>query len=119
MNRLTKVGGAVVGVGAGVAAVLWLMRDRLSGPPVEPVTVDDAPAFRVPPSPKNRSKAPSVDDLSEVTGIGPVYRARLEEAGIGSFAALAAADPESVAEAAEVAVDRAQDWIEQAAGLAG
>ena len=117
MNRLTKVGGAVVGVGAGVAAVLWLMRDKLSGPAVEPVTVDDAPAFRVPPPPTKRT-AP-VDDLSDVTGIGPVYRARLGEAGIDSFAALAAADAESVAEAAGVPVDRAQDWIEQAAGLAG
>jgi predicted flap endonuclease-1-like 5' DNA nuclease len=119
MNRLTKVGGAVVGVGAGVAAVLWLMRDKLAGPTAAPVTAADAPAFRVPPSPAKRPTAASVDDLSEVNGIGPVYRARLEQAGIGSFDALAAADAEVVAESAQVAIDRAQDWIEQAAGLAG
>ena len=118
MNRLTKVGGAVVGVGAGIAAVLWLMRDKLSGPPVAPVTADDAPAFRVPP-PRTAATAPATDDLSEVTGIGPVYKARLEEAGIGSFALLAAADAEAVATAAGVTADRARDWIEQAAGLAG
>ena len=118
MNRLTKVGGAVAGVGAGIAAVLWLMRDKLSGPAVEPVSADDAPAFRVPPTQKS-SSAPAADDLSEITGIGPVYKARLVEAGIGSFAALAAADPASVAEAAQVPVDRAKDWIEQAAGLTG
>jgi polyhydroxyalkanoate synthase len=54
-------------------------------------------------------------DLESVNGIGPTYAERLREAGIDGLAALAAADPESVAEAAEVPVSRAEDWIGQAA----
>ncbi|MEF8868360.1 MAG: class III poly(R)-hydroxyalkanoic acid synthase subunit PhaC [Haloarculaceae archaeon] len=54
-------------------------------------------------------------DLESVNGIGPTYAERLREAGIDGLAALAAADPESVAGAAEVPVSRAEDWIGQAA----
>jgi polyhydroxyalkanoate synthase len=53
-------------------------------------------------------------DLESVNGIGPAYAGRLREAGIDGLAALAAADPEAVAEAAEVPVSRAEDWIDQA-----
>jgi len=53
-------------------------------------------------------------DLESVDGIGPTYAERLREAGIDGLAALAAADPEVVAEAAEVSVSRAEDWIGQA-----
>ncbi len=53
-------------------------------------------------------------DLESVNGIGPTYAERLREAGIDGLAALAAADPETVAEAAEVPVSRAEDWIGQA-----
>jgi polyhydroxyalkanoate synthase len=53
-------------------------------------------------------------DLESVNGIGPTYAERLREAGIDGLAALAAAAPETVAEAAEVPVSRAEDWIDQA-----
>jgi polyhydroxyalkanoate synthase len=53
-------------------------------------------------------------DLESVNGIGPTYAERLREAGIDGLAALAVADPEAVAEAAEVPVSRAEDWIGQA-----
>lgn len=56
-------------------------------------------------------ESPTVD---EVKGIGPTYSGRLEEAAIGTIADLAAADAEAVAEAAEVSVSRAEDWIERA-----
>ena len=55
------------------------------------------------------------DDLAEVWGIGPVYRARLAEAGITTFARLAAADPDAVVTATGVPPARAADWIAQAA----
>jgi len=55
------------------------------------------------------------DDLAEVWGIGPVYRARLAEAGITTFARLAAADPDAVVAATGVPPARAADWIAQAA----
>jgi polyhydroxyalkanoate synthase len=52
--------------------------------------------------------------IEAVDGIGPTYAERLRAAGIDSLAALAAAESEAVAEAAEVGVSRAQDWIDQA-----
>jgi predicted flap endonuclease-1-like 5' DNA nuclease len=58
------------------------------------------------------------EDLAEVRGIGPVFRARLTEAGITTFAGLAAADPEVVVAATGVPPARAADWISQAAALA-
>jgi hypothetical protein len=32
MKRVTKITGIVVGVGAGVAAVVWMLRDRIVKP---------------------------------------------------------------------------------------
>jgi large subunit ribosomal protein L21 len=59
------------------------------------------------------------EDLAVVSGIGPVYRSRLAEAGITTFAELAAADPPTIIDATGVTPDRAADWIAQAAALAG
>jgi len=115
VKRLTRLGGMLVGAGAAVVAVFWLLKDRITGPPQIPI--DEPPPFRVPPSPPSEAGGAG-DDLSEVSGIGPVYRARLAEAGIDSFAALAAADPALVAEAAGAPESRAVDWIGQAAALA-
>ena len=58
------------------------------------------------------------EDLAKVWGIGPVFRARLAEAGITTFAGLAAADPQVVVVATGVPPARAADWIAQAAALA-
>jgi predicted flap endonuclease-1-like 5' DNA nuclease len=59
------------------------------------------------------------DDLAQVWGIGPVYCARLAEAGITTFAGLAAADPAAVVAATGVPAARAADWIAQAGSLVG
>jgi len=56
-------------------------------------------------------------DVEAVDGIGPTYAGRLRAADLGEPAALAAADPESVAEAADVGTDRAENWIDRAARL--
>jgi polyhydroxyalkanoate synthase len=53
------------------------------------------------------------DDLTEIKGIGPKYAALLAELGIGSFAALAAADPESLSSSVDPRA-RVEDWIAQA-----
>ena len=116
MRRITKLGSYLIGIGAGAAAVVWLVKDRLLGPETVPVRPEEAPAFRVAPGPPSRPSI-SDDDLSEVKGIGPVYRARLEQAGITTFSALAAATAEDIASAAEIPADKAEDWIKQAAGL--
>ena len=46
-----------------------------------------------------------------------MYRARLEQAGLTTFAALVAAGVETVAGSADVTVERATDWVSQAAAL--
>lgn len=116
MRRITKLGGYLVGIGAGVAAVVWLVKDRLLGPEAVPVTADEAPAFRVAPGPPSEPAATG-DDLTRVKGIGPVYRARLEQAGFTTFSALSSADAADIASAAEVTADKAEGWVRQAGEL--
>ena len=53
-------------------------------------------------------------DLEKIDGIGPTYAERLREGGIRTVAELAAADPETVSELAQVGTGRVTDWIEQA-----
>jgi predicted flap endonuclease-1-like 5' DNA nuclease len=104
--------GAVVGLVAVIAGLLWLLKGRVSGPPRIPL--DEPSPFR-----PSVPEAAGADDLSEVKGIGPVYAARLADAGIDGFAALAAASAETVAESAGVSERMAIDWISQASKLAG
>ena len=53
-------------------------------------------------------------DLETVDGIGPAYAKRLRDGGIETVAELAGADPETVAEAADVGTTRAESWIASA-----
>jgi len=116
MRRITKLGGYVIGIGAGAAAVVWLVKDRLLGPETDPVRPEDASASRVAPG-KPAPPSVSDDDLSKVKGIGPVYRARLEQAGFTTFSPLALATTAEIGSAAEIPTDKAADWIRQAGGL--
>lgn len=114
---------------AGVAAIVWAMRDRFISLalPREP----QPPAFRDPsehphvphrphayePTPSATSPAtPGVgeDDLEEINGIGPVFATRLADRGITTFAALAAVHADELAEAIDTSPARVQDWIDQA-----
>jgi len=54
------------------------------------------------------------DDLEAITGVGPAYAQRLRDAGVGSVADLAAADPEELAEATDLSANRIGNWIDQA-----
>lgn len=104
---------------AAVAVIASRLRSR----------ADTAPAAGLPGVDRHRSAAPGPaeekaasdepNDLTRVRGIGPVYRARLNEAGITTFAELADAGPAAVIEAAGVTSERAADWIAQAGTLAG
>ena len=61
------------------------------------------------------------DDFEEVGGIGEIYERRLYEAGICTFAALAATSPERLAEVCQAPHLRGADyaaWIAHAAELA-
>jgi predicted flap endonuclease-1-like 5' DNA nuclease len=62
------------------------------------------------------------DDFDGLPGIGEVYERRLYEAGICTYAALAAASPERLAEVCKAPAGRTPDfaaWIALAAELAG
>ena len=54
------------------------------------------------------------EPVETITGIGPAYADRLDEAGIESVAELAAADSETIGEAIDVSPKRVADWIERA-----
>ena len=114
MKRLARVGGVLVGIGAGVVAALWLLKDKITGPAPAPVQPADAPRFRVAPP---TAPAAGGDDLTRVKGIGPVYSARLADVGISSFADLAGADPATVAERVDAAETQVAGWISQARDL--
>lgn len=107
---------------AGLAVVAARLRERLAAPvPLGSAGFESAaaaPAEGEPPPGLAPAPAPPLvpaDDLAEVWGIGPVFRGRLADAGITTFAALAASDPAVVAAAAAVPEERAADWISQAA----
>ena len=102
-----------IGVLAGLGTVIWVMRDRFISLalPREP----QPPAFRVAPhAPPAEPGSSQKDDLTIIKGIGPVYAARLEDAGIISLAGLAAAEAEAVATTIDVAAGRVSDWIAEA-----
>lgn len=140
MRRIARLFGILGGIGA----VIWAMRDRFVkvAIPREP----QPPAFKAPsrietpgaarttgettrgyPETATTSSSapespaptgPGEPDLTEVNGIGPVYAARLSEAGIDTIPALASSRPEKVAAAAEVPLSRAVGWIDAAKSLA-
>lgn len=103
MRKRGTIVALIVGIGAGLAAAGWLLRDRL------------APAG----GRSNEPSSPASGDLTEIKGIGPVYGGRLAAAGITDFGELIAAGPEAVAAAAEVLQPAASDWIAQATTLQG
>lgn len=72
----------------------------------EAVETDEGSA----PPPEGGSDEP----VDEITGIGPTYAERLGEAGISTVGDLAAADAETVADAAQASENKASDWIERA-----
>lgn len=116
-----------------VAAVgiSWMMREYLVPQPEAPTATP--PPFRPAPEPQKPTSvgatAPpttsepdplptqSTDDLTQVTGIGPVFAKRLGAAGITTFSDLAATDAQVLAKRIDVAESRVTDWISQAADL--
>lgn len=128
----------LVGIGA-VALTLdgarrWIKRRRLAAERIPaasteiPITRFETPkpAPIVPPSPiitpkpqpvPDRAASPP-DDLTTIKGIGPTYAKRLMEAGITTFAAVAAASPDqlrAVTKAPPMA--NPEEWIVQASSL--
>jgi polyhydroxyalkanoate synthase len=100
-----------------VAAVIYLMRDKLVRIPEDPTP---PPHFRAASpngeaaTPREATQAVLADDLAEINGIGPVYSQRLADSGITTFAELVAADIAATAEAVRVRPDQVADWADQA-----
>lgn len=102
----------VIGLIGAAIAILWAMRDRLISiaAPSEP----EPPKFRVIP-PADQTPGPtSDDDLTDINGIGPVFAARLRDAGITTFAGLVDAGSERIADITGAADSRVEDWLGQA-----
>ena len=98
---------------AGLAGLLWAMRDRFIS--ITAPKEAEPPAFRVPPSTPAISRAS--DDLTLIGGVGPVYAGRLRAAGITTFASMASSSADRLAAATGVPLGKAAGWIEQAAAL--
>jgi len=118
IKNILRIGGVIAGLGAAV----WALRDKLlpapeipDGPPPRFRTGTGASAGSA--SSGDEPGVPDAHDLTVVKGIGPVYADRLREAGITTFAELAAADLDAVCEAAKVSHSTATSWMEQAATL--
>ncbi len=72
-----------------------------------------APKTAAAPAPAAKAEAPAAgDDMTQITGVGPAAATKLAEAGITTFAQLAAVDPETF-EATKVK----PEWVEQAKSL--
>ena len=115
MKKLLRL----VALGAGIAAVGYVLKERLVPIPEAPVDHAHAPRPRVapeptPPPPPPASPADEPQDLTAIKGIGPVFSQRLAEQGITTFAALAAADATTLAAAVDAAPAQVEEWITQA-----
>ncbi len=121
MKRFVRL----ISFAAGIAALIWAMRDRFISLalPREP----EPPAFRHPEdhprvahSPHQIAhesqdlEPPAKDDLKEIKGIGPVFAAKLADLGITSFAGLAAGSIDEIASGIDTSESRVSDWIDQA-----
>ncbi len=104
-----------LGAVATAAGVAWLNRDRLLPLP-EPSTAP-APRFRPAPPGTPAAETGDADDLTRISGIGPVYSGRLATQGVNTFADLASADTAALAAAIDVAEAQVAGWADQARAL--
>lgn len=104
--------GVKAAVGAGsvsVAAVAAAKPAKKAAPKTEEAPKAEAPKA----APK---KAAAADDLSQITGVGPAAVKKLNEAGITTFAQLAALSEDDAAKIETIKVKA--EWIAQAGDLA-
>ena len=85
-------------------------------PPQAPLASSQAPPPAEPPAPRR------VDDLRQIRGIGPTYAKRFNQAGVYSFADLAALTPEEarrIVQVKEWQKIEPEVWLAEAKRLAG
>ncbi len=117
MKRIVKLVSFVAGLGA----VSWLLKDRLVPVP-DPSRLETPPPFKRPtpatPAAAPESEPVADDDLTAINGIGPSTAAKLAARGITTFAGLAAADPDELADEIQGAsADQVRGWQDQARNL--
>ncbi|WP_375548025.1 50S ribosomal protein L21 [Oceanicaulis alexandrii] len=104
-------------------------KSKLDAKPAK-VAADDAPAKKAAApkaekaAPKAKAAAAASDDLTQLTGVGPAYATKLNEAGVTSFAQIAAwTDAEIERLDGEISGLKAKaekgDWVAEAKGFAG
>lgn len=105
-------------------------KSKLDAKPAK-VAADEAPAPAKKAAPKAEKAAPKAkaaaaasDDLTQLTGVGPAYATKLNEAGVTSFAQIAAwTDAEIERLDGEISGLKAKaekgDWVAEAKGFAG
>lgn len=113
-KNLIRVAGVVVGLGAAV----WALRDRLL--PAPEIHDEPPPRFReagsdATASPTSSTSSP--DDLTAITGVGPVNADKLAAAGITTVAGVAASDPGKLSESIGISETVATKWIDSAKNL--
>ena len=124
---------------ASAVFVWWLLRQPNLGEKEEMIEIevpnlDEEPAAQSAAEKKDLKAAPSepvvrtspksvlADDLIRIEGIGPKISSLLQEAGISTYAALAASSPEhlrQIMQNANLRLARPDTWPEQAALAAG
>ena len=87
-----------------------------SAPAAAKAEAKPAKAAKAKPAKAEAAKAAAADDLTKITGVGPAAAAKLNDAGITSFAQLAALSAEEIA--AIEAIKIKPEWVEQAKELA-
>ncbi len=106
-----------IGFFAAALAVVWLIwlrrqKRELSPPPMiverrQKVEIEQA----------HKEQPVVADPLERIKGIGPVYATRLNEAGVMTFAQLAASDPSVIGDITGATTGAAANWIQDAREL--
>lgn len=115
------------GVKAAVGAAGAVVAGAAAAAPAKPAKKAEAPKAEAKAepkkaAPKKAAKKTDGDDLTQISGVGPVIVKKLHALGVTSFAQIAAWSPEDVAEMDEKLsfkgrIDR-DNWLEQAKELA-
>lgn len=113
-SRPVDEGAPVVGDGEPGAAGERAVKGghaRERPPDEDEVPTEDVPA--------EEAAGASGEPVEAIKGIGPAYAERLEAAGVGSVADLAAADPDDLAAATDLGAGRVGNWIDRAKARTG
>lgn len=126
MAAVNGAGFAFATGGAAAAAPAKAPAKKKAAPKKAEAKVEDAPKAEKPAAkkaaPKKAKADAGADDLTQISGVGPVIVGKLHDLGVTTFAQIAAWTPEDIADMDEKLnfkgrIDR-DEWLKQAAELA-